>query len=90
MCMHCGLREHDLTTCSDITAEQLGEILIQIKDLEVDGAMMFQHDDLKAPNNNALVGGLMRNRLYLDSCMTNHQLVSGSYLTQVHTSSTPL
>ena len=45
-CIDCGSCSHDLVMCPDITAEQLGEILIQLQDMELDegeGAMIFQN-----------------------------------------------
>jgi hypothetical protein len=94
ICVHCGSTMHNLDTCPEITVEQLGEILVQLDDLALEGdedqgAMIFQKQRDSAISKPS-IGGLRSNRLYLDTCTTNDQITDPAYLTGIYTETTPL
>ena len=89
LCVHCGSNDHDLPDCHLITGEELGQILVQLKADEIqdsaEGTTILQSEKTdktlaKAKN----VGGLLRSRLYLNTCTTNGQMTTREYLTDIH------
>ena len=61
-CVHCGLSDHDLSTCPDITDEQLAEIYIQLQDTDIadkeEGAVLFQQQCVAGWKDVRMSGGL--------------------------------
>lgn len=92
-CVHCGSNKHDLSTCPEITDEQLAKIFVQLgeADYEDEGAVLFQRErDEQQKDARGTTGGLRASRLYLDTCTTNNQCVNKAYLTGIHTIEKPL
>ena len=89
LCVHCGSNDHDLPDCHLITDEELGQILVQLKADKIqdsaEGNIILQSEKTdKTLAKAKSVGGLLRSRLYLDTCTTNDQMTTREYLTDIH------
>lgn len=84
-CLHCG-GTHSLADCSDLRDEQLGQLMIQLTELDA--------KDAKAASNNRHGGMLQQgegigsllnpNWVYVDTCTTDDQMINPAYLSNVH------
>lgn len=74
-CVHCG-GDHTLENCPNISDVQLEELLVQLGGLQ-QGRMIFQDNDDQE-------GSLNKDYLYLDTCLTEDQMVTGKHLEGIH------
>ena len=80
-CYHCGDTSHWIMNCSKLTEAKKGQLFLQL-----DGAMVSQVYN----GDHTKTGGLVRTRLYLDTCTTDDQMANPAYLTGVHKADKPL
>ena len=84
-CMHCG-GEHSLADCPDLTDEQLGQLFIQLQDIEDEDAEVEKprQDGGMLQQGGGISEMLNPNWVYVDTCTTDDQMVNPAFLTGIH------